>query len=155
LAAACFIVPLVILLSPIILLAYLGWLAQALLVNLMAWYVWRPNGKLVLVVYSDSTIWKSYFESELLPRLGDTAVVLNWSHRKQWGISIAALAFRRYGGRINFNPAAFVFGPFKRVKVLRYYEPFKEYKRGAPQGVAALTEQLLALIKTGNVQTAA
>jgi len=147
--------PLLVVLSPIFLLAWVGFLAQALLVNLTAWYLWRPEGKRVLIVYSDSTIWKDYFESDLLPRLGDAAIVLNWSHRKRWGFSIAALAFRLYGGRIEFNPAAFVFRPFRRVKVLRYYLPFKEYKRGSPDSVTAVTTQLFELIKIGHVQTAA
>jgi hypothetical protein len=152
--AAAIAVPLLVVLSPLIVLIYLGRLAQALLINLTAWYVWRPNGKRVLLVYSDSVIWKEYFESDLLPRLHGKAVVLNWSHRKQWSPSVATMAFRHYGGRLEFNPLAIVFRPFRRAKVLRYYRPFKEYKHGRPQSVKELTDQLLELVEEGHVQDA-
>lgn len=133
-------------------LMYLGAWIRALLINLTAWYVWRRQGTRVLIVYSDSTIWKGYFEEELLPRLEGRAIVLNWSQRKMWQTSIATLAFKHYGGRVEVNPAAFVFQPFSRVKVLRYYLPFKEYKRGHPERVAALTDQLFDLVEAGHVR---
>jgi hypothetical protein len=64
--ATLFLLPFLVVISPVLLLWYVGRRARALLINLTAWYVWRRQGKFVLVVYSDSPIWKVYFESELL-----------------------------------------------------------------------------------------
>jgi hypothetical protein len=150
-AAVLVALPLLVILSPLFLLAFIGYLVRALIINLTAWYVWRLKGKSVLLVYSDSTIWKAYFESELLPRLRDRAIVLNWSERKRWRLCVAVLAFRHYGGRIEFNPVALVFRPFGKVQVLRYYLPFKQYKCGDPASVNALTVRLLELTNARDV----
>jgi len=133
----------------------IGSLASAVFVHIAAWAIWSSRGKYVLLVYSDSTIWKEYFESEVIPRLHEKAVVLNWSHRKRWKTSLATIAFRRYGGRSDFNPMAFVFIPYKPVKTFRYYSAFKEYKQGHPGNVGILTDQLIGTLESIGARPAA
>lgn len=64
-------------------------------------WIWRPRGigdlrnrsfpargHDVLLVYSDSPAWRPYIEQKLLPHIGRRAIVLNWSERNRWGISL-------------------------------------------------------------------
>ena len=148
-------VPLLVLLSPLIVLMLLGSVVTAILVHVAAWSLWCSRGKYVLLVYSDSTIWKSYFESDLIPRIRDKTVTLNWSQRRRWRPSLATLAFRRYGGRTRFNPVAFVFRPYRPVKTIRYYSAFKEYKRGDTASVDKLTAELLCILESADARPAA
>jgi hypothetical protein len=141
-------VPLFILFLPFLAIGLLGHLVSKVVINLVAWCWWFPRGRSVLLVYSDSVIWKQYFESQVLPVVKDKVLVLNWSGRKRWRPSIASWAFHHYAGRVDFNPAAFVFRPFRKVEVLRFYLPFKEFKRGDTAKVDELTARLFALSET-------
>lgn len=98
----------------------------------------------MIFVYSDSPTWKEYIETEILPNLQDRAVILNWSERRNWKYSLAVLAFRYFGGYRNFNPIALVFRPFRFLKAFRFFEAFKEYKRGNPENVQRLKKDFFA-----------
>ena len=127
--------PVIILLSPVqmvILALYLAWGA---LLYLVIWLTWSTRGRRVLFVYSDSPIWKETIEQEVLSKLNENAVVLNWSQRKQWKPSLTMLAFEYFGGSRDFNPLALVFRPFRRVKIFRFYQPFRDYKHGNVEGL--------------------
>jgi hypothetical protein len=146
------IVLLIVLLSPV-LVAYavvflLLWLAFASLLHLAIWVWWCPRGKSVLLVYSNSPVWQEYFETEIVPRLGPRAVVLNWSERKKWPRfgSLAVMAFGCFGGGREFNPLAVVFRPFRLRRTFRFWGPFKEYKHGKPEAVETMTLNLFALL---------
>ena len=101
-------VPLLLIVAAIALLLFV--VATASL-HITIWTLWCLRGRDVLFVYSDSPIWHDYIEDVLLPLLGDRAVVLNWSQRKRWRVSIARLAFHHFGGSREFNPLAVVFRP--------------------------------------------
>lgn len=110
---------------------------------------WRRHGgagRFVLFVYSDSPNWKTYVESNILPRVGGHAVVLNWSHRREWeqAHSFEARVFRRWAGKREFNPLALIIRPGRRVKVLRFWQAFRDFKHGRHQ---ALTEVQAALFE--------
>ncbi|HSA94040.1 MAG TPA: hypothetical protein VLE48_13580 [Terriglobales bacterium] len=115
---------------------------------LAIWAWWCPRGKRVLLVYSDSPIWRDYFDAKVLPRLGDQAVVLNWSERKRWPrfTSLAVNAFHYFAGYREFNPLAVVFRPFRPRRIYRYWQPFREYRQGKPEAVETMTESLFALL---------
>jgi hypothetical protein len=51
----------------------------AFLLHVLLWVFWSPAGKRVLFVYSNSPVWQSYIEDDILPRLPQGSVVLNWS----------------------------------------------------------------------------
>ena len=80
---------------------------------------------------SDSSNWKEYIEQQILPRLPQNAVVLNWSHRKQWPrFSLAVLLFRAFAGDQEFNPIALVFARFRFVERFRFWQSFRHAKHG-------------------------
>lgn len=117
-----------------------------LFLHLAVWCCWCARGRYVLFVYSDSPIWRDYIEELILPRLGDRAVVLNWSHRSRWRRTLSVLAFRYFGGDRDFNPMAVVFRPFRLAQRFRFHEPFHEFKHGKTEAVLELERQLYAVL---------
>src|SRR4030095_12267913 len=102
--------PLLLLLLPLV----LAYGLYALLLHILLWLLWSPAGKRVLFVYSNSPVWQSYIESNILPRLPHGSVVLNWSERRRWRWwSLSAAVFHFFGGRREFNPPAGGVGPLR------------------------------------------
>ncbi len=136
-----------LLLLPVLLGLLILYLISGLLLQFAIWLSWRPRGKHVLFIYSDSPNWKEYVESRLVPRVRDKAVILNWSERKEWKTwSLASLAFRYFGGAREFNPMAVVFRPLRWAKTFRFYKAFQEYKSGKPERLQGLQDALFASI---------
>jgi hypothetical protein len=124
-----------ILLSPLL----LAWLVMYLLflflvgifLTLAVWLWWCPRGRCVLLVYSDSPIWKERIEETLLPKLAPSAVIINWSHRKSWRWhALSTLLFHYFGGDKEFNPMAVIFHPGKFPKTFRFWKGYQVYKKG-------------------------
>jgi hypothetical protein len=130
------------------LVAMLAFGLASVCLHVTVWTWWCVRGRDVLFVYSDSPIWHDYIEQHILPYLGERAVVLNWSQRKRWRFSIARLAFHHFGGYRQFNPLAVVFRPFRRSRVFRFWEPFKEFKHGRPAALRKVVGELFSLIGT-------
>ena len=141
-------------LSPFILVGVVLYFLSGFVLYLAIWIGWCLRGRYVLFVYSNSPIWSEYIEREILPRIEDSAVVLNWSERKRWKKSLAILAFRRFGSRRAFNPLAVVFRPLHFAKTFRFFEPFHEFKHGKPGKVeqmkAEFFDALVAVSKKAN-----
>jgi hypothetical protein len=98
-------------------------------------------------VCSDSPNWKEHIEQQILPRLPQNAVVLNWSRRTQWPrFSLGVRLFRAFAGNREFNPIALVFGRFRLVERFRFWQPFRDAKHGKDESLrvleAALFERL-------------
>ena len=125
---------------PIVLLYLLLYLLWGILLYLAIWLTWR--GRSVLFVYSNSPVWKDYIENEILPRIQNQSIILNWSERKTWKTSLSVLAFQYFGKDRNFNPIAIVFRPFHLVKTYRFYEAFKDFKHGRPRKVEEIKRAL-------------
>jgi len=104
-------------------------------IHAIIWAWWCLRGRDILFVYSDSPIWHDYIEDRILPYLGDRAVVLNWSRRKRWRVSVGRLAFHHFGGYRQFNPLAVVFQPFRRSRTFRFWQPFRDFKHGHPEAL--------------------
>ena len=132
-------ITLVILAVPII-LVFLA-LLPLVAVGLLKWRLWLRfryrlkwgrHGKPILFVYSDSPNWKQYIEEYWLPRITPHAVVLNWSQRSQWKSRAAfeSRVFRHFAGREEFNPIAIFFPALGRVRIIRFWKPFKDFKHG-------------------------
>lgn len=132
--------------SPLILMAVGFYLLAGILLHIAVWCIWCTRSQDVLLVYSNSPIWQDYIEQHLLPQLGRRAVLLNWSERREWKQSLAVIVFRFFGGSREYNPIAVVFRPFRLARVFRFYKPFREFKHGKPEAVAALREELVALL---------
>lgn len=117
----------IIFLPLLIVIVILYYLWSAILA-ISIWILWGTRGRYILFVYSDSPIWSGYIKQEILPRITNNAIILNWSERKKWGSSLAVLAFKHFGGYRNFNPLALIFRPFHFNKEFRFYEAFKDFK---------------------------
>jgi hypothetical protein len=141
------VILLIILLAPIIIAAVLLWLLYGFILQVLAWCLWCTRGRRVLFVYSDSPIWHDYIEQRILPRVGNKAVLLNWSQHKRWKITLATLVFLHYSGYRAFNPMAIVFRPLWFTRKLRFYQPFLDYKHGKPEKVAEMEQTLFQLLK--------
>jgi len=131
---------------PLLIFTLLYHLIAGSFLYVAAWCCWCARGRYVLFVYSDSPIWHDYVEAHILPRLGDRAVVLNWSHRSRWRRTLSVLAFRYFGGSHSFNPMAVVFRPLRFTKTFRFYEPFRDFKHGKTESVAKMERELYDLL---------
>jgi hypothetical protein len=137
----------VILLLPIILplaaIALLAFAVYRLCVYVLVWCLWLPKGKDALLVYSNSPVWGDYMLQEIVPLLGDRAIILNWSERKQWPLwSMSTVVFRAFAGAREFNPMVVVFRPWSRATFFRFWSAFKDFKHGDPTAVQALRREL-------------
>jgi hypothetical protein len=106
------------------------------------------KGRRVLLVYSRSPVWQEYVETNWLPRIGDRAMVLNWSDRAKWKrrSSFAVWVFRHWAPSENFNPMAIVFPQFRPAKRVGFYYAFRDLKHGKVQAMEAAERQLFAYI---------
>jgi hypothetical protein len=96
---------------------------------------WGVEGRDLVVVYSNSPHWRDRFEREILPRIKDKAVVLNWSERStaEWKRRpLEVRIFRRWGGHREFNPIAIVFSPGEKVRTIRFWQAYRDFRHGKP-----------------------
>lgn len=115
------------------------------LLYLFVWILWLPKGRDVLLVYSDSPIWREYMTKHVLPLVQERAVVLNWSERNKWSRwSLAVTVFHHFGGDGDFNPLVVLFKPFRVANIYRFWSAFKDWKRGYTEPVERLTRELVA-----------
>jgi hypothetical protein len=107
---------------------------------------WVARGKRILLVYSRSPVWQEYIESTWLPRLGEHAIVLNWSDRANWRSSwrLAALVFRVWAPSTGFNPMAILFPSFPRTQRIGFFYAFRDWKHGNEFALRAAEAQLFA-----------
>jgi hypothetical protein len=138
--------PLIIALSPLIVIVLLGWLLTSLVLLSAVWLTWCPRRRYALVVYSNSPVWQDYFETNVIPLLGDRAVVLNWSERERWKPTLPVMLFRVFAGTREFNPIAIVFLPFLLPRSFRFYKAFKAFKHGRTGEVETLRVEFFQLL---------
>ena len=107
---------------------------------------WYPKNKYLLFVYSESPVWKEYIETNILPRISELGIILNWSERSKWAWNSNKFEvkvfkywanvslFKKNGKKelqgYEYNPIAIVFTPGNKVKVFRFWKAFKDYKHG-------------------------
>jgi hypothetical protein len=139
-----------IVLLPLILLFVVVVLAlfavTSICLHVLIWSCWCVRGRDILFVYSDSPIWREYVEQRLLPPIRDRAVILNWSQRKGWNLSLARAAFHHFGGYREFNPLAVVFRPFRRTRKFRFWQPFRDWKHGRPAKLEQMEKEFFSVI---------
>jgi len=146
--------PLVIVVLPVVVVMALVWLVvvalvwSVLVISLLTivWTTWWPRGRYALVVYSNSPIWQQYFEERMLPAIGKRGVVLNWSERKRWKLSLSVALFRTFAGGREFNPLVIVFEPLKRPRRFQFLRPFRAFTQGRPEQVEEMRAELLRLL---------
>ena len=84
------------------------------------WLRHGRKGKLILFVYSDSSKWKDYIETNILPRIEAHAIILNWSKRREWGsrMQLETKLFNQWAGPGEFVPVAILFSPIGKARTL-------------------------------------
>ena len=133
-------------LIPLVIVGMAMWFIAAAALQLIVWMAWCSRGRYALVVYSNSPIWQEYFEEQVLPAVGDRGVVLNWSDRKRWPLTLSVVLFKFFGGTHDFNPFALIFQPLVWKREFRFYGPFKAFKHGRPQEVDEMRRTFLQLL---------
>ena len=149
--APWWLVVLGVILAPVILAFLLGalvlFLVSTVSLHTIIWVWWCLRGRDILFVYSNSPIWHDYVEQHILPHLGERAVILNWLERKRWRFSLAKMAFYHFGAYRQFNPLGVVFRPFRRSKVFRFWQPFRDYKHGHPEALHKMESDFFGLCR--------
>jgi len=126
---------LAVVLLPVWILVGIGWRLRG------AWLVQKfkrahgASGTYAILVYSESPNWQTYFEDHVFPRVGDRAVVLNWSERRLWkkNSSVATRVFMHFRPGREYNPYAMVFWPRGRPRRIEFFQAFRDHKHGNEQ----------------------
>jgi len=119
-----------------------------LLLYLSIWSLWSTRGIRLLFVHSNSPVWQDHIQNEILPRLPEGSIILNWSERKKWRLSLSIMAFHHFGGSRHFNPLGVVIKPFHRAKVFRFHEAFVDFKHGSPNKLLKMESDFFATLET-------
>ena len=96
------------------------------------WLRHGRKGKMILFVYSDSSNWKDYIETNILPRIEAHAIILNWSKRREWGsrMRLETSLFNQWAGPGDFVPVAILFSPKGKARIFRLWQPSENPKHG-------------------------
>ena len=138
--------PFLIVLLPCILIAYL---VTKILIYLSVWVFWSTRGIRLLYVYSNSPNWQEHIEKEVLPRLPEGKIVINWSERTRWKrLGLPSIVFHHFGGSREFNPMAVIVRPFQRAQVFRFYQAFKDFKHGKEEPLSKLESEFFEALET-------
>lgn len=108
--------------------------------------VYGSMGRDLLIVYTDSPHWAPYIESRWLPRWHERAVVLNRS--KPWRYEQPeARLWSALGGSLEHTPLAVVVPTKGRVRVIRFWRAFRDYKHGRPARLLAAEQALTSALR--------
>lgn len=111
---------------------------------------WFLQGKYVFFLYSDSKKWKEYFETELIPKIENKAVIRNWSTRLQdgWTNDMEGRILKLYKPLGYFYPIAIVFLPNDEIKTFQFYTPYVSMVKSGKDEYKKLEAEFLDLVKT-------
>ncbi|MBX3440281.1 MAG: hypothetical protein KF861_22515 [Planctomycetaceae bacterium] len=141
-----------LLLVPLALVLVLAWGVRMLLLLALVWTFWCPRGIHVLLVTSDSPVWREHIERRLRPRLPDSTRVLNWSQRSMWrATSLRVMVFRAFGGQREFNPLVLVFRPFCWPRRFRLWAAFRDAKHGRTDALERVERDLFDYLRTSRI----
>jgi hypothetical protein len=146
------ILALVALFLPLLLVwvaAYLIWLfVWGAILRVWFWHAHVSRGRPVLFVYSESPNWQAYIEENILPRINERSVTLNWSERRLWPSASPweARFFRRFAGDREFNPLALVFCARGKIKAVRFHQAFLDFKHGNEATLRAAEAEFFELV---------
>ena len=142
-----------LLLLPILVPALLGMGAYSFLKSiLLVWQFRRtfgPQGKIGVLVYSESPNWKEYVETQILPRVATRLVTINWSRRAEWmrRKPLEVRVFEHWAGEREFNPMAIIIRGYGRVQTIRFFTAFRAHKHGKADELRAAEAQLFGAVE--------
>lgn len=110
--------------------------------------VWGRRGRVAVLVYSDSPVWKDYVETTILPRIADRVVTVNWSHRSQWKepLPLEVRMFEHWASRYEFNPMAIIVPREGDIRTIRLWQAFRDWKHGRLEALRNQEALLFAAI---------
>lgn len=106
---------------------------------------WLPQNKFILFIYSDNQDWKNYAEQNIIPKIKEHSIILNWSERNNWinSNTLEAKIFKNFhwgrewiwrqnirAGGQNYNHQAIIFKPWNKPKIINFWKPFKDHQFG-------------------------
>jgi hypothetical protein len=136
------------LLLPYVAVYLFGMLAWGAVLRIWFWRTHAARGRRILFVYSESPNWRDYIEQNILPRIRNHAIILNWSERRSWASASPweARFFRRFAGDRESNPLALVFCARGRIRVVRFHQAFLDFKHGKDSALRAAEAELFSLV---------
>jgi hypothetical protein len=122
----------------------LGPLAYRFGLKVRFWIRHGRKGKVILFVYSDSSNWRDYIETKVLPRIKPHSVILNWSKRREWEsrMQFEMRLFNQWSGPGEFVPVAIVLPLTGKVRTFRLWQVSQNPKHGKDK-VSKEAEQAL------------
>ena len=151
-----------LLLAPVIIVLLLSYFLRGKWLGFQVRQKWFPKRKFLLFVYSDSPSWKEYIEQNIIPKISSKATIINWSERSQWewkgtlelkvfrhwtGVSQYFDRGRKKWNGKEFCPAAVVFNPWWKPKVIRFWQAFKDFKHGKDFGLKKCEKDFFDLVE--------
>jgi hypothetical protein len=117
--------------------------------NVRFWLRHGRRGRMILFVYSDSSNWKNYIETQILPRIEAHSVVLNLSTRREWEsrMQLEMKLFNQWAGPGDFVPVAIIFSPMGKPKTFRLWQPSEDRKHGKVSVAERAERALLETVK--------
>ncbi len=108
------------------------------------WFRHGRKGKRILFVYSDSSNWRDYIETKILPRIETYSIILNWSKRGEWEsqMQLETKLFNQWAGPGEFVPVAILFSPIGKARTFRLWQ-FSENPKQRKVRVSKEAEQAL------------
>ena len=110
---------------------------------------WGRHGRRMLLVYSDSPNWKDYIEQNWIPRMGNLCVLLDWSQRSSKAmdkdIALQLKILKCWGGRTDFNPLVIYFPRKGKIRTIRFWQAFNDFKHGNDQSLLKAEHELFSL----------
>ena len=104
---------------------------------------------MVLFVYSDSSNWKDYIETNILPRIETHSIILNWSKRREWGsrMQLETKLFNQWAGPGEFVPVAILFSRIGKTRTFRLWQLSENPKHGKVRLSKEAEEAFFATVK--------
>ena len=110
---------------------------------------WVTKGRRILLVYSRNPLWQSYIESNWLPRLGEQAVLFNWSDRRELKhVKSFEARVSQYwlDGGVDI-PIVLMFSGIVRTRHIGLREAFCALEQGKPDKLHAAESEMFAFVE--------
>ncbi|MCX6830546.1 MAG: hypothetical protein NT028_00190 [candidate division Zixibacteria bacterium] len=112
---------------------------------------WGIEGRFALFVYSNSPKWQAYVKEQIIPKIAQYTVTLNWSKRADWKteMPLEAKIFKhfKHRGEGKELPLAIILLRWRRLRVVGFYKAFKEHNRGNDNLLEQQEDRLYHLIE--------
>jgi len=141
-----FVIPYVLVALPIMLI----WLSvESLLLRIWFWFNHKRHGRDVILITSESPIWSDYIRENILPRVENRALVMNWTERRFWrqDMPIAARAYQRWSGEKGMVPSVILVRGFWKIENFSLYQAFRDYKHGKQTTLREIEDKLLSTLR--------